>query len=214
MSVTHSVVVTPADYTTTPWTPEVREDRTEYVGATLEVGSESVQVMSDIWETARYALVWDDEAKKATKLYWINSADRDATPEVIAAYKNSLVEAEYKKRITTLEQSALIPERGDQVKVVRGRKSLGLEGPVTALTTFRDKFSYSNRNITKVAIPIDDTYEEIQLKRGGTWKKYTNLAWIDINYVVRTTPRPIDYVQIAKDAEEYVSYHYKRVLGA
>jgi hypothetical protein len=214
MSITHSVVVTPADFSTTPYTPEVREDRTEYVGATLEVGSESVQVMSDIWETARYALVWDAVAQKPSKISWITSGNVDATPEVKAAFRAYHVEREFKKRIAKLEADALVPVRGDQVKIIRGRKSYGLVGEITAITTFPDRFNYGRTNVTKVAIPVDDTHEEIALRSGGTWKKYTNVVWVNLDYVERTTPRAIDYVGVAAQVDEWVDYEYKRVLGA
>lgn len=214
MSITHSVVVAPADFSTTPYTPRVEEVRTEYVGATLEVGSESVQVMSDIWETARYALVWDAVAQKPSKISWITSGNVDATPEVKAAFRAYHVEREFKKRIAELEADALVPVRGDRVKIIRGRKNPGLVGEITAITTFPDRFSYGRTNITKVAIPVDDTHEEIALRSGGTWKKYTNVVWVNLGYVERTTPRAIDYVGVAAQVDEWVDYEYKRVLGA
>ena len=212
MSITHSVVVTPADFSTTPYTPQVQEDRTEYVGATLEVGSESVQVMSDIWETARYALVWDTDTQKPKKIVWITHGVVDATPEVKEAFRAYHTDLEFKKRISRLEADALVPVRGDHVKIIRGRKNFGLEGEVTAITTFPDRYSYGRTNITKVAIPIDDTHEEIALRNGGTWKKYTNVVWVNLEYVVRTTPRTIDYVGVAAQVEEWVGYEFKRIL--
>jgi hypothetical protein len=212
MPITHSVVVTPTDYTTTPWTSEVREDRTEYVGATLEVGHESVQIMSDVWETQQYGLVWDDIEKKPKKIGWIDSGTVDATPEVKAAFRAYHVDREFNARIHRLEDLSLVPERGDHVKIVRGRKYSGLEGEVIAIKTFPDRYSYGRSNITRVAIPTDDTHEEIALRSGGTWKKYTNLVWVNIEYVVRTTPRPIDYVSVAAQVGGWVDYEYKNIL--
>jgi len=212
MSVTHKVVVSPADYTTVPYTPSVEETRTEYVGATLEVGSESVQIMSDVWETARYALVWDAEAQKPKKIVWVDHAVADATPEIKETFRAYHIELEFKKRINQLEAEALVPVRGDKVKVVRGRKNLGLEGEATALTTFANRYTYSRTNVTKVAIPLDDVHEEIRMRNGNTWKKYTNVVWIDIGNVDRVVPRPIDYAEVAKAATDYVEYQYRRIL--
>lgn len=214
MSVTHSVVVSPADYTTTPWTREVRADITEYVGATLQVGYETVQIMSDVWESAQYALVWDEVNQKPTKILWVTHADVDATPEVKAAFRTFHIDREFKNRINRLQEDALVPVRGDRVKITRGRKNPGLEGEVTAITTFPDRYSYGRSNITKVAIPIDDTHEVIALRNGGSWKKFTNVVWVNIEYVERTVPRPIDYVGVARDVEEWANYEYRKVLGA
>lgn len=212
MSVTHSVVVSPADYTTTPWTREVRADITEYVGVTLDVSFETVQVMSDIWETQKFALVWDAVAQKPTKIGWITDGTIDATDEVKAAFRAYHVDREFQKRVAKYEADALVPVRGDHVKIIRGRKNPGLEGEVTAITTFPDRYSYGRTDITKVAVPIDDTHEEIALRNGGTWKKYTNVVWVNLDYVVRTTPRTIDYVGIAADVDSWVDYEYKKIL--
>jgi hypothetical protein len=213
MSVTHTVVTAPADFTTTPYTPRTEELRTEYVGATLKVSFESVQIMSDVWETAQFALVWDAENQKPKKITWITKADVDATPEVKEAFSAYHADIEFKKRIARLEADALVPVRGDQVKIVRGRKNFGLVGEVTAITTFPDRYSYGRYDITKVAVPIDDTYEEIALRNGkGTWKKYTNVVWVNIDYAERVVPRTIDYVGVAQDVQDWVKYEFKDIL--
>ena len=213
MSVTHTVVTAPADFTTTPYTPRTEELRTEYVGATLKVSFESVQIMSDVWETAQFALVWDAENQKPLKITWITKADVDATPEVKEAFRAYHADLEFKKRIARLEADSLVPVRGDQVKIVRGRKNFGLVGEVTAITTFPDRYSYGRTNVTKVAVPIDDTHEEIALRNGkGTWKKYTNVVWVNIDYAERVVPRTIDYVGIAQDVQDWVLYEFKDIL--
>ena len=212
MSVTHTVVTAPADFTTTPYTPRKEEIRTEYVGVTLDVSFETVQIMSDVWETQKFALVWDAVAQKPTKIGWITDGTIDATPEVKAAFRAYHVDREFQKRVAKYEADALVPVRGDQVKIIRGRKNPGLVGEVTAITTFPDRYSYGRRDITKVAVPIDETHEEIALRNGGTWKKYTNVVWVNLEYVERTTPRAIDYVGIAADVDSWVDYEYKKIL--
>lgn len=213
MSVTHTVVTAPADFTTTPYTPRKEEIRTEYVGVTLDVSFETVQIMSDVWETQKFALVWDAVEQKPTKIGWITDGTIDATDEVKAAFRAYHVDREFQKRVAKYEADALVPVRGDQVKIVRGRKNPGLVGEVTAITTFPDRYSYGRTDITKVAVPIDDTHEEIALRNGqGTWKKYTNVVWVNLDYVVRTTPRTIDYVGIAADVDSWVDYEFKKIL--
>lgn len=214
MAITHSVLVSHADYSVTPYVPAVYEERTEYEGFVLKVFTESVQVMSDVWDTSRSALVWDDANKKPKTIQWIISGKADASPEVIETYKNYLIDIEFNKRIGNLERARFSPDKGDNVKIVRGRKSFGHEGPVVAIISTPDRYSYSGRNITKVAIPLDDAHEVVQLKNGGTWKKHTNVVWVNLDYVVRTEPRPIDYNAIAEAAKDYVEYQNKDVFGA
>ena len=55
-------------------------------GMVVKTGYESVRVMSDVWETWHYAIVYDVVNDKDTTIY-CEKADVDATPELIALYK-------------------------------------------------------------------------------------------------------------------------------
>lgn len=212
MSVLHSVVTVPSSWTETAYTPAVSEERTEYVGATLDVGSETVQVMSDVWETARYALVWDATTQKPKKIQWIISGAEDATPEVVQAYIDYLTDVEFKGLVYEAESKAKVPEVGDTVKVIRGRKNFGFEGVLTHIISRPDQFSYRGGNVTLGAIPLDDEHEVIQTKSGSSWKKYKNVAWIKTEYLERTEARVINYVELAERARDTVLREKRNIL--
>ena len=54
-------------------------------GMVVETGTESVQIMSDVWESWAYGIVYDAVADKVTKIYAL--AEVDASEELIALYK-------------------------------------------------------------------------------------------------------------------------------
>lgn len=110
----------------------------EYVGATLSLGEESVQVMSDIWEMIRFAKVWDEAEGRVAKV-WLDGRDRgevDATAEVLAkveaweAVQAAKRAAEAARRAAEeAERERRTVRRGKTIRVVRGRKvPLGTTG--------------------------------------------------------------------------------------
>jgi hypothetical protein len=85
---------------------ETQWQEVAYEGAVLKLGQESVRIMSDVWGTLYYALVWEaDEPRKVTLEVvdhqlgafqdpiirafenWEHTAEVDATDEVKAAYQ-------------------------------------------------------------------------------------------------------------------------------
>jgi hypothetical protein len=122
----------------------------EYQGLVLDVGSESCRIMSDVWGTCYYAVVWDAEnecSKKVTlqvvdhQLGWSNDpvsrawndwhseAEVDATPEVRAAYEAYLSRQREAKCLDAFnenlrrgEEKATEVEKGSYVETFKGRK--------------------------------------------------------------------------------------------
>lgn len=122
-------------------------------GCVLKKGWQTVQVMSDIWEEAPFALVWDGEKPRELRTdyrrggefglvdlewsgHYSGEAEVDATPETLAAYaayEKAREDAEFEKRRAAAqeraEQEAREPKAGRWVKVVRGRKvPQGIQG--------------------------------------------------------------------------------------
>lgn len=213
MSIIHSVMVSPTVYGENSYTPAVYEEREEYANAVLSVGRESVQVMSDIWETAQYAIVWDASENKPKKLLWITSGTVDATPEVANAYREYLYELEFQSRLNNALNDQKVPVRGDEVKIVRGRKNFGHVGIYAAHCTVANRFSSYPKTETRIAVTLDDTHEIIKGKNGTEWKKYTNVVWVNAAYVERTVPKEIDYAELISTAKERVDYEYRNIFS-
>ncbi|MFA6235448.1 MAG: hypothetical protein WC824_14830 [Bacteroidota bacterium] len=147
------------------------------------------RVMSDIYSDETYAQVWNPEKGEAEWIH-INScfelfagprglAVVDATPETLKArdewkaeldrkhqYEERLV-AEYNRK-----QAWDSPERGKQMRVVRGRKvAKGTEGLVFWVREGR------------VGLALDDQRD--------SQGHFVNVAWVDATYLENVIPCPI-----------------------
>lgn len=131
----------PEDYKS----PQIRSGVVEHTGRVLHLESRSDRIMSDVWDTGYYAIVWNDDAATPVDVYLggqefgpIKQAEVDATPEAIAAYEAWLaakeaarVAAEEARLEANAEGRIREVVRGCPVKVTRGRKiPKGTEGRV------------------------------------------------------------------------------------
>lgn len=116
--------------------PQIRSGVTEHDGRVLSLESRSDRIMSDVWDTGYYAIVWNDAANTPVDVYLggqefgpIKQAEVDATPEAIAAYEAWLAAREAERaaaedaRLEANAESRLREVvRGCPVMVTRGRK--------------------------------------------------------------------------------------------
>ena len=116
--------------------PLIRADVSEHDGRVLSLESRSDRIMSDVWDTGYYAIVWNAAAAGPVDVYLgghefgcTKQAEVDATPEVIAAYEAWLAAREAERaaaedaRLEANAESRLREVvRGCPVMVTRGRK--------------------------------------------------------------------------------------------
>ena len=144
---------------------------TSFVGCVLAVYSESVQVMSDIFEYHTYARVFDNEAGTFKSVflrsdYYPESSDKreatvDASDEIKALYECHQAALEAKKTLERAEadreealRAVRCPSRGKTVKVVRGRKVA--VGTVAECTWFGMGRGYMGRSAPwRVGLKVD-----------------------------------------------------------
>lgn len=127
------------------YTTYERTGAVTYEGLVLAISTSEERIMSDVYATVTYALVWDAVAGKPTTVTLYNSefgglseAEVDATPEVRAAYETYQAEESRKAteaarayRNEEAQKALLVPCIGHTARVVRGRKvPLGTEGMV------------------------------------------------------------------------------------
>lgn len=122
----------------------------EFIGLVLETGSESIRIMSDVWGTRYYAIVWDEEnecPKNVTLQVvdsqlgwssdpvhrawnnWYHEAEIDATSEVRVKYeqyqddeREKACLAEYAENVKRGEEKNSEVDKGSFVEVFKGRK--------------------------------------------------------------------------------------------
>lgn len=111
---------------------------TKHIGCVVSKHTESVRVMSDVWEMQSFATVWDAEHFTFRDVFisgsefrrdYSNEVTIDATPEVLEYYKVwqqgrqfRISESAYDNRQYEAYQDRITPNKGKFVEVVKGRK--------------------------------------------------------------------------------------------
>tara|TARA_R110000772_G_scaffold99174_2_gene198827 strand:- start:5 stop:667 length:663 start_codon:yes stop_codon:yes gene_type:complete len=200
---------------------------TRYGGAVLEVGSRTVQVMSDIWDTQFYAKVWDEATGKPldVSLYYANESSReesqkcvavvDATSEVRAKFdrfvRNRAIDANYTRALAATEVAVMRIAKGDTVKVVRGRSGMGTVGKVVVEYLGTYNAGYHSSNEYKYAIATSDRTETAYTKDG----QHEYQRHLDVVWAWARNCEKVDVPEIDKDAileeviADYDSTHQK-----
>ena len=121
--------------------------RTTHVGKVISLREHNGYSDSDY-----YALVWNDETNSteeieyATTRGWTypNGASVDATEEVKAKYDKFTKEVNEKRRATYLVELNKMPEIGDTIKIVKGRK-IAIDTVAEVFWVGQDKFYRESR---------------------------------------------------------------------
>lgn len=182
----------PVTYTSTEYknAPSFEVIKTEHVdafkGATLKVYTQTDQVMSDVWEDNRYALVWDGKEAKSIYLGEGSSATVDATPEVIEAYRASLYATALHIAKNNAERIAKQPMSGKRIRVTKGRTDKGLEGLVVYSKEMSYGMGYRAAWKPKLCVTRDGEYTVEKTRTGREYRKYVNVAWVWAQNVIVT----------------------------
>jgi hypothetical protein len=149
------------------------------------------RVMSDMWETVRYCMVWDPETSSFEEkslgchdlTVRVGTATVDAPPEVLEAYEAEQAAKQATKEHLAAERAALSarkrmetewhsPKHGKIMQVVRGRKVP--KGTIGKVFWMRDG---------RVGLALSDARDA----RGN----YANVAWVDARYLQNVDPHPV-----------------------
>lgn len=195
---------------TTTYNYQTKAFETANEGCVLAIKTQDVQIMSDVWDRGTFALVWNAEKMKPESIFlaYAYEGDRktngsavvDATPEVLAAYRDFRIQREI-ERITENEKTnrrAIVKDA--IVKVVSGRNNKGLVGPVVAMTVSDYRTGYSYSRESKVAIALDDTTTLHQARSGRSYTRYANVAWVWARNCERQNLAPIDLEKVRAEA--------------
>ena len=182
---------------------------TRYEGAVLEVGSRTVQVMSDIWDTEFYAKVWNEATGKPldVSLYYVNESSSektkackatvDATSDVREKYdryvRNRAIDYNYGRAVAATEEAVMRIAKGDIVKVVRGRSGKGTVGKVVVEYLGTYNAGYHSSNEYKYAIATSDRTETAYTKDGQhEYQRHLDVVWAWARNVEKVNVPEID----------------------
>jgi len=152
----------------------------QYVGAVLDVGTETVQVMSDVWEDRRYALVWDVDRNDTRKIDISSegtSGKVDATPETVALYRAKVYDMVYRRQYDHALNYRRTPSVGSTVTVKRGRQNVGSKGVVRVVKPMLYSMGYKSIEMNKLGVSTSDKTKLVTFK-GKEYTNYVDMIWV------------------------------------
>ena len=156
----------------------VSEKVTIAVGATLSVRTGSIQVMSDIWETTKFATYWDDQAGMINEKPYVEQAEVDATPEVLEKVKAYLFKDAFNiAKLQAMNYAAAI-YKGSVVKVVNGRTAKGTVGKVVAMIQRPYQMGWKSTTQTKYGIATSEEKIKVAAANGKVYENYKDMVWV------------------------------------
>lgn len=161
-----------------------KEDVVVGVGTTLFTRYETVQVMSDVWESMMMVYYWDSEKRSLESLS--NTEYRPVEYEIDADYdkifeemQETYLEEEFKNACVIEERRAANVEvKGRIVKVVSGKTAQGTVGKVVAMTEKVYGNHYRAPVRMKLAIALDDEMTTFIAKNGREYPCHKNVVWV------------------------------------
>jgi len=160
------------------------------VEATLTAKMETVQVMSDIWESQLYVTYWDAAAGKPASAYLpdqgLADVTIDYTPQVFKAYLTYMAklryETAYEKLLDTVQATNMKAVAGSTVKIVGGRPKPGVvtgqEYKVFHVMDRNYGMGYTSVTRPMLGIALDEEKHDTVGKNGKTYQSYKNVAWV------------------------------------
>jgi len=198
---------------------DLNENR--YEGAVLaKIVDHSYRIMSDIWGTADFALVWD-EASNGPKQVCVNVYDMnpsswhpveivvDATEEVRAKYLNWLENRKFETLVGDAEIAARVVGKGSIAKVVKGKSGKGTIGKVVVAMDASYGMGWRARQMKKFAIATSDVQVEKALRNGKVAKVYRDVVWAWSCNVERVDIAEIDRDALRADARKWALAEYQ-----
>jgi hypothetical protein len=183
-------------------------------GAVLKVWRDSIQVMSDIWETTTYATYWDQTQERLLTVPWVTEGKVDATPEVLAQVEAFLYSRAYEDVIQKAQNQAAVIRKGAKVKVVKGRQDKGAVGLVVVdiLRPYQMGWKASQRQ--KVGIATSDVKVKVAAANGKVYENYKDITWAWAHNCELVEVPQVDLQEVKEIAREKAKYEYQRVYKA
>jgi len=151
---------------------------TRGTGTTIHTWMASVQVMSDVWETARHVTYWDEVQQCPRTEVWVNNVCVDATDEVLQKvyqfFYNNAIES-----LTELAQLEAMRIRKDSVvEVTSGRNGKGTRGKVVVEIERPYGMGWRTSMEKKVAIATSDVTIKVPARNGKVYENYRDVVWV------------------------------------
>lgn len=174
---------------------------------------QSYRIMSDVWGTADFALVWD-EATASPKQILVNVYDMqgadwiptqievDATPEVKQAYQNWQINRKFNELVYNAENAAHEIDRGSIAKVVKGRNAKGTIGKVIVKMQARYGMGWQSSIEFKLGIATSDVTFKKALPNGKVVDAHRDMVWVWERNCQRVDVQTVDKDALLEQAKK------------
>ena len=164
------------------YNPEGTVVHTKTIGenTTLYWRSESVQVMSDIWEWLPVAY-YEENGSIAQRILNMetDTVVVDATSDVFDRIYSKEYSRLFEREKSRLDGDALDPAvKGRIVKVTSGRSNKGVVGKVVARVEKPYSMGYKTSWEYKLGIALDDEMVDYHHPSGKVFKNHKNMVWV------------------------------------
>lgn len=182
---------------------------------------QSYRIMSDVWGSADWALVWDD-ATASPKKVLVNVYDMnpeswkpvqiivDATDAVREKYYQWLIKIRFDQLVGNAEDAARELVKGSIAKVVRGRNAKGTQGKVVVYMQARYGMGWQSKIEPKLGIATSDVTFKKALPNGKVVDAHRDMVWVWARNCQRVDIAPIDKDTILAEAKEWAAWEMKR----
>lgn len=157
-------------------------------GAVLKIEyGRSTRIMSDVWGQEDIALIWDFDVaspKWVSLDVWEYSptkdryvAEVDATEEVRELYRKWRIRMVYDLEVSDETAIANRKEKGDRVKVVRGRQNKGTEGKIAVVIERPYGMGWRSSMEKKYGIATSDVMVDVAAANGKVYRNHRDMIW-------------------------------------
>lgn len=199
------------------YTSDRDADQNRYEGFVLaKVVDQSYRIMSDVWGTADFALVWD-AATASPKQVLVNVYDMqgygwvpvqievDASDDIKQAYVDWQINLQFQKFLRNAENAAHEISKGTIAKVVKGKNAKGTIGKVVVRMEARYGMGWRSSIRAKLGIATSDVTFQKALPNGKVVNAHRDMVWVWAHNCERVDVPSIDKDALLERAKEVVA---------
>ena len=192
---------------------------TLHVGRSLYVANETVQIMSDVWDTETFLYsIRDDGTLSRDCVGYCDSQETptfeiDATEEAFELYRAAQEARQYETLVHNTDSEYANPaHKGRVVKVVRGRNTpKGLVGKVVVVIQRPYGMGYRSVMKSKLGIATSAKTVDKVMPNGKVFQNHADMVWVWAHNCEVEKPQTADLGLCRKMAQDFATAQVKRL---
>lgn len=181
------------------------------VGSTVRVYSDYAQVWSDQWAQTTFATYWDNDLEALQTLEWVDSAEVDATPEVLEKVKVKLYAQALEEARSEAQAQAEKIAKDSMVKVTSGRENKGVVGKVVVEIVRPYRMGFRSIAMTKLGIATSEAKVKVAGRNGKIYENYKDVVWAWVRNCELVQVPDIDMEEVKDRAKTQAQCKFDRV---